>query len=73
MSRVCDTGNCCFEGDFLTRHFLEGIEWRIANAYPGERYEIDFLEGWIEDLGRLGIGARLAIPRLNEFRKHPNP
>ena len=67
-------GRTSFEGDFLTRHFLEGIEWRIANAYPGEQYEIDFLAEWIEGLGRLGLGARLAVPRLNELReRHPNP
>ena len=35
---------------------------------------VEYLGEWFELIGRLGTGARLAIPRLNEFRQnHPNP
>ena len=45
----------------------------IANSDPRDENGIEYLEGWLERLGDFGTAARLAIPRLNEFRKHPNP
>ena len=38
-----------------------------------DQYWLGILDGWFEDIGHLGRGARLASPRLNESRKHPNP
>jgi HEAT repeat protein len=66
-------GRTSIEGDGLIRHDLEWIDWLIANLDPRNRDQIEYLETWIEHLGCFGKGARLAIPRLNEFRKHPDP
>jgi hypothetical protein len=45
----------------------------FADPDPRDEDGIEDLEGWLEGLGDFGTAARLAIPRLNEFRKHPNP
>ena len=66
-------GRSSVEGDCLTRHYLERIDGMIANADPRDENGIEYLEGWLERLGDFGTAARLAIPRLNEFREHLNP
>jgi HEAT repeat protein len=66
-------GRTSAEGECLTRYYLERIDRMIADSDPRQDSLIDYLEEWFELLGRLGPGARLAIPRLNEFRNHPNP
>ena len=47
----------------------------LALAFPDPRDgdSFDYLEEWIDAFGHLGIAARLAIPRLTEFLKHPDP
>ncbi len=66
-------GRSSVEGDCLTRRYLERID-RMAAAFAEDDYfSFDFLEEWFDFLGRLGVGARLAIPRLNELRNHANP
>jgi HEAT repeat protein len=70
-------GRTSVEGDCLTRHNLKRLDhiFEPNELMPGE-LPIDAglgTESWFEDLGRLGVGGRLAIPRLIEFRKHPNP
>ncbi len=61
------------EGDCLTRRYLQRIDRMVVHFPPDNYSSFDFLEEWFEVLGRLGIGARLAVPRLNEFRNHANP
>ncbi len=65
-------GRASFETDWLTRRYLGRIDEMLA-LDPREDYEHEFLQESIEDLGSFGTAARLAIPRLNAFRKHPNP
>ena len=47
----------------------------LTLAFPDPRDDglFDYLEDWIDAFGRLGIAARLAIPRLTKFLKHLNP
>ena len=66
-------GRTSVEGDCLTRDYLERIDRRITDCDPRHDPYLDYYEEWYELLGRLGPGARLAIPRLNEFRNDPNP
>jgi HEAT repeat protein len=66
-------GRATFEGDWLTRRFLERLDSSIGHLDPRDGDESDYLEEWLERLSRLGPSARLAVPRLQEFRKHPNP
>jgi HEAT repeat protein len=66
-------GRTSVEGDGLTRSVLERLDWLFAQADPRAGEPPMQLEEWFELLGRLGVGGRLAIPRLNEFRAHPNP
>ena len=67
---IAAMGRTSFETDWLTRRYLEELE--DMPAYNDQNW-IGILDGWFENVGRLGSGARLAIPRLNEFRKHPSP
>jgi HEAT repeat protein len=66
-------GRTSVEGDCLTRSDLERLDWMIAQADPRDLDPPMLVGGWFENLGRFGVGGRLAIPRLNEFRKHSNP
>jgi len=66
-------GGASFEGDWLTRRFLERLNSSLAYLHPIDGDGSIYLEEWLEMFGRLGPAARLAIPRLNEFRNHPNP
>lgn len=66
-------GRSSVEGDCLTRRYLERIDQMVAHFAPDDYFSFNFLEEWFDVLGRLGIGARLAIPRLTEFRNHANP
>jgi hypothetical protein len=66
-------GRTSLETDWLTRHYLEQIDGMIANSNPMDETGVEYLESWLERLGDFGTAARLAIPRLNEFRKHPHP
>jgi len=65
-------GRSSFEADWVTRRYLELLDSLIAEIDPRDR-RLERLEGWFEMLGRFGTAGRLAIPRLNEFRKHPDP
>jgi HEAT repeat protein len=62
-----------FEADWLTLHYLEQLDTMIADADPGAENNIVYLESWLELFGNMGTAGRRAIPRLNEFRKHPHP
>ena len=70
-------GRTSVEGDCLTRHNLKRLDqiFEPTELMP-EVLPADVglgAENWFKDLGRLGVGGRLAIQRLNEFRNHPNP
>jgi len=46
----------------------------FADAYLPDLEPLPMFVGeWFERLGRFGVGGRLAIPRLREFQKHPDP
>src|SRR5262249_55819961 len=61
-----------FESDCFTQDHLVHIHEMIAGLYPIGDEEVAVLEEWFERLGRLRTAGRLAVPRLNEWRKHPN-
>jgi hypothetical protein len=65
-------GRPSLEGDVVTRRWLGVVSSMLAYRDPRDA-QVDHLEEWFERLSRLGIGARLAIPKLEELRKHPNP
>jgi HEAT repeat protein len=65
-------GRPSLEGDALTQMHLERMSSELA--IPDSWNDgLDYLESQIEVFAELGIGARLAVPRLKEFRKHPDP
>ncbi len=66
-------GRANFEGDWMTRYWLGRLESAFANRDPRRADGTEYLEKWIETFGRFGPAGRLAVPRLNEFREHPNP
>jgi hypothetical protein len=65
-------GRTSVEGDVVTRQRLSRLNSMLAFPDPRDE-EVAHLEGWFEAFSRLGVGGRLAIPRLEEFRMHPNP
>jgi hypothetical protein len=66
-------GRTSVEADCLTRSDLERLNWIFAEVDPRSGGPPMRVGEWFENLGRFGVGGRLAIPRLNEFRRHPNP
>jgi len=66
-------GRTSVESDWLTRRWLESMDAMIAFGHPIDGDPADDQESWFEKIGRFGVAGRLAIPRLNEFRKYPNP
>jgi HEAT repeat protein len=66
-------GRTSLDADVLTGRSLVTLNRNLAIA--SEEDELGFpycAEEYFEAIGRLGIGARLAIPRLEELRKHHN-
>jgi HEAT repeat protein len=62
-----------FETDWMIRRYLERID-RMLNLSGSRNDDAnEVIEKWFEAIGTFGSAARLAIPRLNAFRKHPNP
>ncbi len=66
-------GRTSFETDWMTRRYLERINRLLAVFDPRDDDDHAVIEEWFETIGTFGTAARLAIPRLNEFRKHRNP
>ncbi len=66
-------GRTSVEGDCVTRSDLERLDRIVAEADRRDWDPPMHVAEWFENLGRFGVGGRLAIPRLNEFRRHPNP
>src|SRR5262249_44690137 len=65
-------GRPSLEADRLTRRYLEQLDPMLTSRDPRDGPN-EMLEGWFDMLGRLGRAGRLAIPRLNECSKHPDP
>ena len=57
----------------MTRMWLESVDDIIQNLDDRSEFHIRFAELYFERLGRLGVGARLAAPRLNGLSRHRNP
>jgi HEAT repeat protein len=66
-------GRTSLETDWITRRYLERMDSMFGSIDPREEESIELIEDWLETLGSFGTAGRLAIPRLNELRKHPNP
>lgn len=66
-------GKTSFEADVLTRDSMEVLNGNIAAAEADAGDESRFAYGFLQRIGRLGVGARLAIPRLSELQSHRNP
>ncbi len=66
-------GRTSLETDWMTRRYLKRIDWMIALFDPRDEFDDEVTEEWFETIGSFGTAARLAIPRLNAFREHPNP
>lgn len=64
-------GQTSREADALIRGDLEYLDWVVEGA-DREGYDL-FPEWVIERLGRFGVGGWLAVPRLNQLRKHRDP
>jgi hypothetical protein len=60
------------EGELLARRRLADLEAALGQGRH-EEDETLFVEGYFERLSDLGVGAELAIPRLNELSTHRNP
>jgi HEAT repeat protein len=66
-------GRTSIEGDSLIRRSLERLDLIYGHRDPRLGDPGLYLGNWFERLARFGVGGRLAIPRLNEFREHPSP
>ncbi len=68
-------GRTSLEADVLTGRWLKSLNRNLAigSGEGEEDWELPrFIEEYFEAIGRLGVGARVAIPRLEELRKHQN-
>lgn len=67
-------GKASIEGDVRTRYWLDSLEDTLESAEDEQVYDVFvFVEASFAHLEQLGVGARLAIPRLTELQSHPNP
>jgi hypothetical protein len=66
-------GRTSLETDWITRRYLERMDSMFGSIDPREEESIELIEDWLETLSSFGTAGRLAIPRLNGLRKHPNP
>jgi|GEM_PF-1875141 len=65
-------GRSSLEADGLTRDYLDKMNPILASRDPRDD-GVEILEEWFEILYGLGHAGRMAIPYLNEYRKHPSP
>jgi HEAT repeat protein len=66
-------GRSSIEADVVTRRCLDHIAMVLFETSDPRTSAVDRLEWIFDRMARLGVGARLAIPRLNELRNYPNP
>ena len=66
-------GRTSLEADWVTRSHLADIEMKIPRDSDSRSPGMETQGPFFESVGRLGVGARLAIPRLKELRTHLNP
>ena len=65
-------GRTSLEADILTKRRLKWLQYNLA-IDPGEDWEPPtYIEEYLESIGRLGAGARLAIPQLEDLCRHRN-
>ncbi|WP_422931757.1 HEAT repeat domain-containing protein [Singulisphaera sp. PoT] len=64
-------GRRSFESDRLVQNSLKNLD-KILRTYPFGYDPFDGLEWWFEEIGSLGAAGRLALPRLDELRRHPS-
>lgn len=67
-------GRASLEADMLMRRYLADLDHNLTVAAEGyEDWESPIhVEEYFEVIGQLGVGARLAVPRLEELSKHRN-
>jgi hypothetical protein len=66
-------GRPSLEADLLTRRYLEVLNHNLAIEGGREDWELPIaIEEYVGSIGGLGVGARLAIPRLEELCKYRN-
>jgi HEAT repeat protein len=66
-------GRTNFESDWVTRRYLDQLDWILAHSDPRRGAPYKHFESWLETFSRLGVAGRLAIPRLKGLRDHPSP
>ncbi|HEV3164424.1 MAG TPA: HEAT repeat domain-containing protein, partial [Isosphaeraceae bacterium] len=66
-------GRTSLEIDWRAGNLLEQLDSMLTNRHPLDSEPIEVFEGWFEMLASFGPAGKLAIPRLNEYRKDPNP
>ncbi len=66
-------GRTSFESDWVTRLYLDRLDFRLSHSLPFETAPLEQYESWFEEIGRLGTAARLAIPRLKGLGNDPSP
>ena len=66
-------GQTSVEADWLTRRCLEMNGLNTISFQEVDYDSIRYFEWIFQELGDLGVGARLAVPRLKELGKAPHP
>jgi HEAT repeat protein len=66
-------GRTSFESDWVTRLYLDRLDFRLSHSLPFETAPLEQFESWFEEIGRLGTAARPAIPRLKGLGNDPSP
>jgi HEAT repeat protein len=67
-------GRSSVETDWVIRDCVERMDSVFPDSNdPADDGPFEALESWIEELGRCGVAAHLAIPRLTEYRRHRDP
>jgi HEAT repeat protein len=66
-------GRTSLEADILTKRRLKWLQYNLAaDSEEGDWEPPTYIEQNLEAIGRLGAGARLAIPRLEDLSRHRN-
>jgi HEAT repeat protein len=70
---VAALGRTSLEGDAVTRMWLESVDDLVDGLDDRSEFHIRSMELYFERLGLLGVGGRVAAPRLNGLKRHANP
>ena len=67
-------GRTSFESDWVTRSLLARLDLELAQpTLLLETEPLEYCEAWFEEIGRLRVAGRLAIPRLKVMGDSPSP